>query len=278
MGSQLLVSLSTMGGLGLILSIGLVIADKKLNVEEDPLTKEIVSVLPGLNCGACGFPSCQAYAEQVARAKAGVGCCVVGGEDIQSKLAAIMTVEFEKEETEIAAVRCQGGEKECKRRFRYQGVLTCRANNLLNGGDKACVYGCLGLGDCVRVCPFEAIELNDNSLPMVKEHICTGCGLCVKACPRDVIYLIPQSQKIYLGCMSQDKAMAVKEICTIGCFACTLCATPKVTPGDLIVMQNNLPLIRVGDIRDWKALDQAVAKCPAKCFVLNQGARSMACG
>ena len=267
MGNQLLVSLSTMGGLGLILSIGLAIANKKLNVEEDPRIKEIVSVLPGINCGACGFPSCQVYAEKVAQGKAGVDCCVVGGEDVLSKLAAIMKVQVEDKESRVAAVCCQGDNRECKKRFRYQGVLTCRAANMIDGGDKACVYGCLGYGDCVRVCPFAAIELYDNGLPVVNEQRCTGCGLCVEACPRNIISLIPMSQKVYLGCVSRDKLKAVKEVCSIGCFACTLCASPKVTPDALIVMQDNLPVINVKDIKDWKVLDQAVDRCPAKCYV-----------
>ena len=148
--------------------------------------------------------------------------------------------------------------------------MTCRAVNAVASGDKACVYGCLGYGDCVRACPFNAIELNDDALPVVKEEACTGCGLCVKACPRDMICLISRSQKVYLGCVSRDKLKAVKEVCTVGCFACTLCASPKVTPDGLIVMENNLPVIKVENIRDWKALDRAVAKCPAKCYVMKE--------
>lgn len=271
METQLLVSLFTMGGLGLVLSLALAMANRRLKVEEDPRIKEIASVLPGLNCGACGFPSCHLYAELVAQEKTSVDSCFVGGGDVQSKLAAIMKVQLEDKEKKVAAVCCQGGERECKNRFRYRGVLTCRANNLINGGNKACVYGCLELGDCVRACPCDALELNDNGLPVVKEENCTGCGLCVKACPREIICLNPQSQKIYLGCVSPDKGKAVKDICTVGCFACTLCASPKVTPGSLIVMENNLPVIKVQNIKDWQALDQAVAKCPAKCYVIKGG-------
>lgn len=267
-----MISLFTMGGLGLILSIALVIANKKLKVEEDPRVKEIADVLPGLNCGACGFPSCHAYAELVAQGKVGTGFCFVGREDVRSKIASIMKVQIEKREAKIACVRCQGGERECKRRFRYQGLMSCRANNLLTGGDKACTYGCLGLGDCVKVCPFGALELNDNGLPVVIEQNCTACGLCVKACPRDIICLIPNSQKVYLGCISKDKGKAVRDICSVGCFACTLCANPKVTPDGLIVMEDNLPKILVEKIKDWKMLEAAVAKCPAKCYVVRSDA------
>jgi Na+-translocating ferredoxin:NAD+ oxidoreductase RNF subunit RnfB len=268
MENQLLVSLFTMGGLGLILSIGLTIADKRLKIEEDPRIKEIASVLPGLNCGACGFPNCHAYAELVVQGGAGVDSCFIGGREAQLEIAEIMKVQLEEKEKKAVAVCCRGGRRESKKRFRYRGILTCQAANLVNGGDKACVYGCLGFGDCVRACPFSALELNDNGLPVVREENCRGCGLCVKACPRKIISLISQSQMIYLGCISQDKAKAVKEVCTVGCFGCTLCANPKVTPEGLIVMENNLPVIKIENIKDWKVLDQAVVKCPAKCFVV----------
>ncbi len=268
METQLLISLFAMGGLGLILSAVLAIANKKLKVEEDPRIEAITAVLPDSNCGVCGFPSCHAYAELVVQGKLGPGLCFVGGEEVQTKIADIMKVQVEQKKREIASVRCQGGRKECKKRFRYLGVLSCQAVNQLNDGDKACIWGCLGYGDCERVCPFDALRMNDNGLPVVIEQKCTACGLCVKACPRDIICLIPQAQKVYLGCVSQDKARTVKEVCAVGCFACTLCANPKITPGGLIVMKNNLPEVKVEKVEDWKLLDQAVAKCPAKCYVV----------
>jgi ferredoxin len=109
--------------------------------------------------------------------------------------------------------------------------------------------------------------MNDDNLPVINEEKCTGCGLCVKACPRNIICLIPRSQKVYLGCISGDKAKTVKEICTVGCFACTLCANPKFTPDGLIIMQGNLPVIQVEKVKDWNDLNQGIAKCPAKCYV-----------
>ncbi|MCQ9208564.1 MAG: RnfABCDGE type electron transport complex subunit B [Omnitrophica bacterium] len=267
MSARLLISLLTMGGLGLFLSTILAIANKKLKVKEDSRIKQITSVLPGLNCAACGYPSCHVYAESVVQGKVGIGFCFVGGKTVQKNIADIMKVQVEEQERKLACVRCQGGERECKKRFRYLGVRTCEAVNQLRGGDKSCVWGCLGYGDCVSACPFEALELNDNGIPVVIEENCTACGLCVKACPRDIISLIPFSQKVYLGCVSEDKAKAVKEVCTVGCFACTLCANPKITPGGLIVMENNLPKILVERIKDWKDLNQSVARCPAKCYV-----------
>ncbi len=268
METRLLIALFAMGGLGLALSIVLSIANKKLKVKEDPRIEEIAAVLPGSNCGACGFPSCHAYAELVAKGQIGAGFCFVGGKDVQAKIAAIMKLELEEKESKVACVRCQGGQKESKKRFRYLGTLTCQAVNQLNGGDKACVFGCLGYADCVNVCPCDAVQMNDDNLPVINEEKCTGCGLCVKACPRNIICLIPRSQKVYLGCLTQDKAKAVKEICSVGCFACTLCADPKLVPGGLIVMENNLPKILLEKIKDWQDLKPAVAKCPAKCYLV----------
>jgi len=268
MAAQMTVSLLTMGGLGLLLSAALALASRRLSVKEDPRIGEVASALPGFNCAACGFPSCHAYAELIVQGKAEVGGCVLAGQQTQTRIARLMNVRLENKESRVAVVCCRGGERECKKRFRYQGISTCRENNLLAGGEKACVYGCLGLGDCVRVCPFGAIELSDDELPVVNEEKCTGCGLCVKACVRDIIRLIPRSQKVYLGCVSQDKAKVVKDICPVGCFACGLCVNPKITPGGFIVMENSLPVIKAKDVKDWRVLDQAVAKCPAKCYVV----------
>lgn len=250
-----------------MLSGALALASRRLSVKEDPRISKIASALPGLNCAACGFPSCHAYAELVVQGKAEVGSCVLAGQEAQARIASLMNVRLENKESRVAVVCCRGGEQECKKRFRYQGVSTCRANNLLAGGDKACIYGCLGLGDCVRACPFGAIELNDDNLPVINEEKCTGCGLCLKACPRGIIRLIPRSQKVYLACLSQDRGKDVKDICSAGCFTCGLCVNPKITPAGYIVMEKNLPVIKTENIKDWKALDQAVAKCPAKCYV-----------
>ncbi len=260
MGSVLLISLLTMGCLALILSIGLVIADRKLRVEEDPRVEEINNLLPNANCGACGFSGCHAYAELVVKAKTGIDICTPGGAEVAKGIAEIMRLEATGKEAQIAVIRCQGGNKESKKRFRYQGIGTCRAVNSVAGGSKACIYGCLGFGDCVRVCPFNAMEMNDNNIPEINEDKCTGCGLCVKACPRNIIGLISKNQKVYLGCVSQDKGKMVKEICSIGCFGCSLCASPKITPDGAIMMKKNLPEIVLERIKDWTILDTAVSK------------------
>lgn len=261
-----------MGGLALILSCGLVIAGRKLKVKDDPRVEQIVDVLPNINCGACGFSGCFGYAESIVKDKTGTDICTPGGTAVTRNISEIMGVETAEKEKQIAIVCCQGGKKESKNRFRYQGINICKAVNSVAGGHKACVYGCLGFGDCQKACPFNAIKMSNNCLPVIDEDKCTGCGLCVKSCPRNIINLIPESQKVYIGCASLDKGKAVREFCEVGCFGCTLCASPKVTLDEAIMMNENLPVIMLEKIKDWNMLDGAIAKCPAKCFkVIKEG-------
>ena len=155
--------------------------------------------------------------------------------------------------------------KKQKKNLFYEGIQDCNAAVLVSGGPKACKYGCLGFGSCVNACPFDAMYMNDNGLPVVIEDKCTGCGVCVLTCPRDIMKLLPKSQKVYLGCVSKDKTKAVKSVCKVGCFACKMCANPKVTPSGAIQMDVNLPVIQ--DIQSDE-LFKAFDKCPANCYVI----------
>ncbi len=262
----LMSSILVLGFLGLFFGSGLAFASKKFAVEVDPKVDEILAILPGANCGACGVPGCSAYAEAVAAGRVPPNKCVPGGKDVAEKVSFIMGLTgVEIAEPKIVAVHCQGGRKEAKERFIYQGLEDCRAAQLIGGGSKACRYGCLGLGSCVKACPFDALYMNDNDLPVVIEEKCTGCGVCVLTCPRGILSLIPVTQKVYLGCCSQDRGKAVKDVCTVGCFACKICATPKVTPSGAITMEGNLPEIK--DIHSAE-LYTAAEKCPSKSYVI----------
>ena len=259
-------SLLALGGMGLFFGSGLAFAARKFAVEVDPKVEQILDILPGANCGACGLPGCAAYAEAVAAGRVPPNKCVPGGADLTSKIAAIAGISgIEAEEAKVAVIHCQGGKKEAQERFIYQGLQDCSAAELVGGGSKACTYGCLGLGSCAKACPFDAISMNDNGLPVVDEAKCTGCGVCVSTCPRAIISLIPRSQPVYLGCVSQGKAKAVKSICSVGCFACKLCANPKVTPEGSIEMDENLPVIK-NLYHD--EVYKAVEKCPANSYVV----------
>ena len=263
-------SVISIGGLGLLFGAGLAFASKKFAVEVDPKIEEIIEILPNANCGACGYPGCSGYAEAIVKGGGDVkiDLCAPGGADTITNIAAIMGFEAgEGKERMVAVVQCQGDNAKAPKRFQYQGIADCVAAELIMGGDKACVYGCLGLGSCVQACLFDAIAMGENGLPVVDDEKCTACGMCVTACPRGIMKIIPISQKIFIGCVSQDKAKKVKEVCSIGCTGCTLCSRPKVTPSGAIVMDGNLPNIINPYAEDLPA---AVEKCPAKSFVVRQ--------
>ncbi|MDZ7722380.1 MAG: RnfABCDGE type electron transport complex subunit B [candidate division KSB1 bacterium] len=245
---------------------GLAFASKKFAVETDPKVDEILNELPGANCGACGYPGCNAYAEAAAKGEAPANLCTPGGETVAQSISNILGISNEPSgDPKVAVVCCQGDNNNAVSKFHYQGIHDCHAAELVGGGHKACEYGCLGLGSCVESCPFDALSMGDKGLPIVDEEKCTACGICVTTCPRGIMQLIPRQQNVYLACVSQDKAKAVKSVCKVGCFACKICTTPKVTTSEAITMQGNLPKIQDIDSDD---LYTAVEKCPANCYVI----------
>ena len=267
MQSGALLAIITLGGLGLLFAAGLAWASKKFAVQEDPRLPRIMNVLAGANCGACGYPGCRSFAEAVIKGQAAISGCTPGGTESTSRIALIMGLETDGEEyvPRVATIRCRGGHQEARQLFAYQGLADCAAAQLAGGGAKACRYGCLGLGTCVRACPFDALSMGGNGLPEVDEERCTACGLCVSACPRNIIELIPRSAQVYLACVSQDKGKAVKSVCTVGCIGCGLCAKPKVTPSGAITMKENLP--QVDYTKGGMDLLVAAAKCPTSSYV-----------
>jgi len=265
-------SIIGIGSLGLFFGASLAYASRKFAVEVDPRIEEILEILPGANCGGCGYPGCSGYAEAVVKGGAAITLCAPGGEETVQKIADILGVEATSSgEKMVAVVRCRGDNEKAPKRFHYAGITDCRAAQILMGGDKACIYGCLGLGTCVESCPFNAMAMGDNGLPIVFEDKCTACGMCVEACPRGIMELIPVSQKVFLGCVSQDKGKAVKQVCKVGCIGCKLCANPKVTPSGSIRMEGYLPKIVDPHAAD---LMKAVEKCPTKSFVVREVAET----
>jgi len=261
---QIISSLITLGGLGLIFGGILAYASKIFHVEKDPRIEKINEILPQANCGGCGYPGCSNYAEAVAIEGASINLCGPGGEEVVLKIAEILGVEAETTEPMVAVVRCQGARGVAKDKFQYEGIEDCNAAVLIQGGHKACVYGCLGFGSCVEACPFDAMIMQENGLPYVFEDKCTACGNCVTACPKGIMELIPRSQKVYLGCVNKDSGKAVREVCSVGCIGCSLCAKPNITPSGKIVMKDNLPQVPP----DWEDFEMAVKRCPPKSFVV----------
>jgi electron transport complex protein RnfB len=259
-----LIAIVTVGGLSLLFGVALAVASRFLTVEVDPKIERIYQVLPHINCGACGYPGCQSFAEAVARGDAPVGACPVGGAKVASEVGSVIGVKEEDKEPMRAIVRCQGGKGIAKDRFEYTGVRDCKAAELVVGGHKACIYGCLGMGSCVKACPFGAMTMGEDGLPVVFEDKCTGCTLCVPACPRDIMDMLARSQSVFVACVSKDKGKKVKDVCSLGCTGCRLCANPKVTPSGAITMDGNLPKL---DYSKGDAFEMAVQKCPQNCYL-----------
>jgi electron transport complex protein RnfB len=209
--------------LSLVCGILLSLAKVLLKVEKDPRIEKIVESLPGANCGACGFPGCVGYATHIIEKGAPINLCPVGGPDSAQKISQIMGIEAEIVAKRIARVHCQGGINETKIRFMYDGPHSCTAAQLVMGGFKVCEYGCLGLGDCVRACLFDAIHLDKRGLPLVDAEKCTGCGNCVEACPRNIISLLGENIDVYMMCRNKQKAPVMKLGCNVGCTACRRC-------------------------------------------------------
>lgn len=241
MDATLLIAIATMGGLGFIFAGGLAIADKKLRVYEDPKIAEINDILPGANCGGCGYAGCYDFATNVVAGKAPVTGCPVGGEETAQEIANIMGVDAGDSVKMLPRILCRGGNSEAvKKMVDYYGPLSCSAMAIVSGGDKQCYYGCLGGGDCVEACPFGAMVMNENGLPEVIEELCTGCGNCVKACPRNIIEMHPADREVFVFCKNQDDPKTAKSVCSAACIGCGICA--RKSDGG-VEMVDNLAII-----------------------------------
>jgi electron transport complex protein RnfB len=266
--STTLVSLISMGMVGSVLAAGLVYASKKFAVETDPTADEIEEVLPGANCGACGYAGCRAFAEAAADGKAPVDGCPVGGVTVAKLVAQILGVEaVEGTHRKVAQVLCKGGRAEAKLHAEWIGPRDCRvAQNTQNGSFKACSYGCLGLGTCVAACPFDAMYMDENGLPVVIEEKCTGCGMCVRACPRDIIVLAEEPQGVHIRCRSLALGKDVRGVCSVGCIACRRCE--KECPVNAITVEDNLARIDYDKCINCR---RCVAVCPMNTIEYQEG-------
>jgi len=247
-------------GIAAIFGLGLAVTAKKFSVKLDPRIEEVKEVLANAHCGACGYAGCSAYAEAVVTdPDVAVNLCAPGGDKCSEAVARITGKVAEKTEPKIARLFCQGGASRSERRFEYKGVLDCRAAVIAAGGDKSCVYGCLGYGSCERACPFDAIRMSDDNLPEIDPEKCTACGKCVSTCPKMVLELGPSAGAVVISCHSKEKGPLVRKNCQVGCIACGTCV--KTCPYEAIELENYLARI---DFDKCQVCGLCVSKCPTK--------------
>jgi len=219
---DILVPILTLGVLGLLFGAGLALASKKFKVETDPRLEKIHGLLPGSNCGACGGAGCFGFAESILSGKTKIDKCRVSSDEVKEEIAGILGRKLIKDIDKIAVLHCNGGRR-VKDRFLYQGIENCVAANLILGGQKECVWGCLGFGDCARVCPFGAIKMSEEGLPVVDAVKCKACNKCVEICPKSLFSLVPVTHNVYVACSSHDLGKDTRIVCPVGCIACKLC-------------------------------------------------------
>jgi electron transport complex protein RnfB len=256
--STVYTTLFVLAGLGIVFGVSLAVIAARYVVKTDPKVEKVRDVLPGANCGACGFAGCMGYAEAVVgNPDVAANLCAPGKSAVAEKVAEITGKKAEKVDPKIARVFCQGGLSLSQRKFIYTGVQDCTAAVLAAGGNKSCEYGCLGYATCMRACPFDAITMSTDNLPIISKEKCTACGNCVAACPKQVIELAMESKAVVISCHSRDKGADTKKKCQVGCIACGICV--RTCPVDAIKIDNNLARI---DHAKCIVCGLCVKKCP----------------
>ncbi len=263
----------SLAGIGGVLGLILAVASYKLRVEVDPRIDEIAAILPGANCGACGFPGCPGYAEAIVTKNAPINACVPGKDEVAQRVAEIMgkdagAVHMERK---VARVICQGGTGIARNKYEYIGISDCHAAAAQFGGPKECAQACIGLGSCEKACPFGAIKIRENGLPEIDPEACTGCGICVETCPNCVLALIKGDQKVVVACRNKEKAKQAKASCQAACIKCKICE--KNCPhGAIKVIGDSIGSIAVIDYDLCDNCGICVEKCPSKTIVMYEKA------
>ena len=249
----------SIGSLAVVFGSLLGFSAKKFAVQVDPNVERIKNVLPGTNCGGCGFPGCAGFAAAVAKHKATYNGCPPGGANTAAKIAETMGINPSLSARKIAFIKCNGKEDCVRRNYIYDGPKSCiAASQLATGGNKSCAYSCIGLESCKNACLFDAIIIND-SIAEVDEKKCVSCGKCIAACPKGLIEMVPERSKVRVLCNSRDSGRLVRRNCRAGCIACALCQ--RNCPQGAITLKDNLASI---DYEKCVMCLTCVERCPTK--------------
>ena len=258
---EILSAILILGGIALVLGLLLALASRFFTVASDEKLEAMLEVLPGANCGGCGYAGCASFAAALSKGEAEVTGCPVGGTEVSEALAKILGVEAGKNMRLTALVRCSGGLR-AKNKYEYEGLPDCNAAVRIGGGSpKECTFGCIGLGTCVASCPFGAISLIDG-VAVVDHERCTGCLKCTKSCPKGIIIAVPYYSDVNVACSSQDKGGVLRQRCDIGCLGCRICE--RTCQHGAIQVKDNLAVI---DFDKCTGCGDCAEKCPRKLIV-----------
>lgn len=255
-----------MTGIGLVFGLILAFANKAFSIETNPLIEIVEDVLPKGQCGACGYAGCAAYAEAVVlEPDVAPNLCVPGKKIVADQVAEITGKVSAEIEPRVAQIKCNNAISDAIKKYNYVGLEDCIAASLVQGGPKGCQYGCMGFGTCAANCPFDALTMGENGLPIVDEKKCTGCGKCSLICPKHVITMAPIGAPVAVLCNSKDKGAAAKKVCSVACIGCGACK--KSCPYDAITVENNLAAVNGAICLEKCNNPICLEKCPTGAIV-----------
>jgi electron transport complex protein RnfB len=261
------VSVAILGGVGVAFGGLIALANARLRVEEDPRLDALTDLLPGANCGACGFAGCRAFAEAVIQGRTPPATCTVMGEDEVEEVAEYLGVDVGSAQRKVARLLCAGGSDVAPRKAAYVGIESCAAAVAVSGGGKGCAWGCVGFADCAVACDFDAIVMSATGLPVVLPEACTACSDCVEACPLDLFALFPEDDHLFVQCRNLLDGDAAEAVCSVACTGCKRCVQ-DAAPG-LIEIRQGLAVI------DYDLIElenpKAIERCPTGAIVWMEG-------
>lgn len=266
---MVLMAVAILGGVGLTFGALIALAQMKMRVYEDPRIDGVTELLPGANCGACGYAGCRAFAEAAVNGVVAPAQCTVMGALERADVAAYLGVDAGRATKRVARLLCAGGSDVAHSRAVYAGIGSCAAAVATSGGGKGCTWGCVGLADCAVACTFDAIVMNDYGLPVVDPEMCTACNDCVEACPLGLFVLMPLDHQLIVQCRNLLAGDAATDVCAVACNACGRCVQ-DAAPG-LIEIRAGLAVIDYSQIE--RANPAATARCPTNAIAWVEGAQ-----